>query len=196
MIKYVLVGGYIHKAQDEGKAFCEELVKGISKKPVRILDCLFARTPDSWEQRFKDDQEFFSKHIKDFELELALPENFLEQLKDSDVLFFQGGVPYLLMSLLKKAGDWKKELEGKVIVGSSGGADAICKYYGVGKTSNVGEGLDLLSVKFIPHWKSDYVEGLGIDWDALLEKLKAYKENLPVYTVAEGEFKVILSTEI
>jgi len=191
MTKYILIGGYIHKAEDGGKAFCEELAKGIEPKPIKILDCLFARTEDTWAVKFKDDQEFFAKNMQDFEIDLASPDTFIEQVKKSDVIFFQGGTPRLLMSHLDPNGEWIKELDGKVLVGSSGGADTIVKYYGVGKTSNIGEGLGLLPIKFIPHWKSvDYAQGLEIDWEALLEKLKSHKEQLEVVTVGDVEFVV------
>jgi len=192
MIKYILVGGYIHKAPDEGKAFCEELIKGIDKKPVKILDCIFARKKEDWQECIDRDNIFFSKFIKDFELKLADPDNFTEQIKNSDVIFFQGGIPYNLISILNTAGDWLKELDEKVLVGTSGGADVICKYYAVGKTGNVGDGLGLLPIKFMPHWQSDYNGNFNIDWILLKEKLKDYKEDLPIYTLTEGEFKVFV----
>ena len=191
MTKYILVGGYIHKAPDGGRAFCEEIVKGVSHNPVRILDCLFARPKDSWGERFQDDKEFFSKHITDCVVEIASPDNFIDQLQNSDILFFQGGIPRQLMELLNTVGDWRKELDGKVVVATSGGADALCKYYGVGKTLNVGEGLGLVPIKFIPHWKSDYHQTPSADWDILLEKLKSHKEDLDIVTLREGEFHVI-----
>ncbi len=191
MIRYILIGGYIHKAQDGGKAFCETLTKDITDQPLRILDCLFARDRDIWEERFKDDEDFFLRHIKDVEVNLATPENFIEQIRNSNIVVFQGGVPRKLISELDGTGDWLKELDGKMLVGSSGGADAICKYYGVGKTMNIGEGLGLLPVKFIPHWKSDYAPGIAIDWDVLLENLRSYKEELDIITLGNGEFTVI-----
>jgi peptidase E len=190
MTKYILIGGRIHKAQDGGKAFCEELSNGVEHQPIKILDCLFARPEDSWGERFKQDQEFFSSNMRDVEIELASAESFVEQIKNADVLVFQGGKPRDLMAVLETTGDWQKEIQGKVIAGSSGGADALCKYYGVGRTGNVGEGLGLLPIKFLPHWKSDYSEGVIIDWDAVLEKLKSHKENLEVVVLAEGEFKI------
>jgi len=189
MTKYILVGGYIYKAADGGKAFCEEMVKGLdSNKPVRILDSMFARTEDSWLAKFEEDKIFFSKFIPNAELVLAQVENFLEQLKDSDVVFFQGGVPFELISKLDLTGDWKSQLDRKVIVGTSGSADTFVKYYGVGKTGRIGEGLGIILIKFIPHWKSDYAP--NIDWDSLLENLKSYKEDLPIHTLKEGEFVV------
>ncbi len=80
-----------------------------------------------------------------------------------------------------------------MLAGTSAGADAISKYYCVLKTRRVGNGLGLLPIKFIPHWKSDYSddEVSDINWDEELKKLKDYQEELPIYTLAEGEFKVI-----
>ena len=191
MNKYILIGGYIYKAQDGGKAFSQELIKGINNKPIKILVCLFARSNDDWENRFKDDYTFYSKNMKDFKLELALPEKFITQLKNSDVIFFQGGNPRQLISILETTGDWRKELSEKTIVGSSGGADAISKYYGVIKSLNVGEGLGLLPIKFIPHWKSNYGYRTDDGMDLLLEKLKLYKEDLETIVLKDGEFVVI-----
>lgn len=198
MIKYILVGGYVHKAKDEGRAFCEELIKGIDKKPVKILDCMFARKKEDWQDGIDRDKIFFSKFIKDFELELAVPDKFTEQVKNSDVIYLRGGYTSPLIELLNKDIGWLKELEGKVLAGTSAGADAIARYYCVLKTHRVGDGLGLLPIKFIPHWKSDYSddEVRDIDWDEELKKIKEYKEELPIYTLGEGEFVVINSTEV
>lgn len=191
MTKYILVGGYIHKAQDGGKAFCEEIVKDFTHKPVKILDCIFARPRDAWEETLKKDELFFSQYVADFTFEMADPDKFTEQVENSDVIFFQGGVPHQLMSILSRNEGWGKKLTDKVVAGTSGGADTLCRYYGVGKTLNIGKGLNLLPIKFIPHWKSDYGQGLEIDWDNLLKNLQNYKEDLEIITLAEGEFKIM-----
>ena len=65
------------------------------------------------------------------------------------------------------------------------------KYFGVGKSTRLGEGLGLLPIKLIPHWESDYSAGLIIDWDSLLNNLDKYKENLEVLTLKDGEFKTL-----
>jgi len=192
MTKYILIGGYIHKAADGGKAFFKELVKGFGNdKPVVILNCLFARSRDSWENKLQENKEFFSRYIDNFEIVLADPEKFTEQVKSSDVIFLQGGFTGPLIDGLSKDRGWIKCLDGKTVAGSSAGGDAIAKYYSVLKTSRVGDGLGLLPIKFIPHWKSDYSddEVRDIDWEAELEKMKGYKEDLPIYTLTEGEFK-------
>lgn len=192
MTKYILVGGYVHKAEDGGRAFCEELIKGINKKPIKILDCMFARNLEDWNSSLERDKEFFNKFIADFELELANPDNFTEQVKNSDVVYLRGGYTRKIMEILTNNLDWIKELDGKVVAGTSAGADAIAKYYTVLSTKRTGDGLGLLPIKFIPHWDSDYSddEAQDINWQDELNKLKEYKEDLPIYTLREGEFKV------
>ena len=192
--KYILVGGYIHKAKDQGKSFCEELIKGFDETPIKILDCMFARKKESWNESFEKDRIFFERFINNFELELADPERFTEQVKNSNIIYLRGGYTTPLIELLSKDKSWIKELDGKVLAGTSAGGDAIAKYYCVLKNNRIGDGLGLLPIKFIPHWKSDYSddEVRDIDWDSELEKLKKYEDELPIYTLSEGEFKVFI----
>jgi cyanophycinase-like exopeptidase len=192
MTKYIITGGYVHKARDGGKAFCEEIIKGINAKPIKILDCVFARNKELWEKGIQSDNLFFSKFINNFELELAEIDNFTEQVKSSDVVYLKGGYTNLLMDALSKDTHWIKELDGKVVVGSSAGADAIVAYYSIIKTNKVGHGFGLLPIKFISHWGSGHFddEVSDTDWEGELKKLKSYKENLPTHTLVRGEFRV------
>ena len=191
MTKYILVGGYLHKAKDGGEAFFKELVAGFeSDKPVKILMCLFARERSIWESKLQENKELFSKYINNFEFVLAEPENFAEQVKNSDVIFLQGGYTEPLMQLLSESGDWIKELEGKTIAGTSAGAEIIAKYYYIGKTMRAGKGFNLLPIKFMPHWRSNLEEYNNLDWDKALQELKDYQEDLPIYNLREGEFVI------
>ena len=139
MITYILIGGHIDRAQDGGQAFCKELITSVSERPIKILDCLFGRSEDSWKERFEYDENFFLKNLNTFELELAVPEKFIEQVKNSDVIFFQGGDPSRIIACLSTMAHWINECDGKVIVGSSAGADILVQYYGVGKTFSIRE---------------------------------------------------------
>lgn len=65
---------------------------------------------------------------------------------------------------------------------------AIAKYSHALEQDKFIEGLGLLPIKVIAHWKTDIYE---VDWDRALKEIKEYKEDLPVYTLAEGEFVVI-----
>ncbi|MBI4121784.1 MAG: Type 1 glutamine amidotransferase-like domain-containing protein [Parcubacteria group bacterium] len=189
--KYILVGGYPHKAPDGGKGFAEELVKGFDE-PVKILDCLFARPRENWEKAFAQDQEFFAKQLpgKQLEFAMALPEQFREQVRLANVIYIRGGVSEALFLQLQKPSEgWQHELSGKTLAGSSAGADVISKYYYGLDDLQIAEGLGLLPVKVIPHYGSDY-NAPHIDWTKAEAELAAYKEPLPLIKLAEGQFEV------
>lgn len=191
MTKFILVGGYPHKAKDGGKEFCEELVRGF-KEPVKILDCLFARPQDNWIKAFDQDKEFFYRNLPhtQVELQLANPVKFIEQVTRADATYIRGGTEELLLAaFLKNTSNLFEVLRDKTLAGSSAGADVMGKYYyGLGDLT-VKEGLGLLPIKVLVHYKSDY-NAPNIDWDKAKSDLTSHGEDLPVLTLAEGQFEV------
>ena len=191
MTKFILVGGYVKKAPDGGAAFCDELVRGF-EDPVKILVCMFARRREVWEEAFAGDIDFFRSRLPNKILDIQLAENgrLSEQVQWADVVFFRGGSSHELVDALKAEGDWMLHTEDKTIAGTSAGADALSKYYFGLDTKEVREGMGLLPVKVIPHFRSDY-HGWEFDWDAALKELAGYREDLLVFALGEGEFRVV-----
>ena len=190
MTKFILVGGYVHKAKDKGASLCKEMVNGFTDtKPVKILDCMFARPKESWKQKFNEDQTFLSTFINNFELGLADTETFIKQVKSSDVIFLRGGDTHVLWDILNKNAGWIGALKNKCVVGTSAGAEVLSKYAYNLDTLKIDEYSGLLPLKFIPHWKSDY-NSPNINWDNAKKELDEYKEKLEILTLKEGEFKV------
>lgn len=190
--KYVLVGGYPHKNKiDGGKQFCEELIRDF-EKPVKILDCIYARPRELWEQVFQKDITFLKTHLPEesFEIKLAVPKNFTEQVKWADTIYLRGGDTGELIKLLSQIPDWIHELNSKTLAGTSAGANVISKYYYDLSGLKLSNGLGILPIKIIVHWKSDY-NSPNIDWDKAYSDLENYKENLPILTLKEGEYKVL-----
>lgn len=187
--KYILVGGYPHKAPDGGRAFCEELVKGFNE-PVKILDCLYARPKDVWKQVFAEDKEFFAKYLpgKNLEIKLADQKKFIEQVRWSNVIYLRGGITKQLLKLLPTDKVWVNELDGKTLAGTSAGTNAVSKYYYGLSSLKINDGLGLLPVKVIVHWRSDY-NAPNIDWSRAYDELRTHKENLDILTLAEGQFQ-------
>ena len=190
MTKFILVGGYVQKALDGGRAFCEELVKDFSE-PVKILDCMFARLPTVWEETFAKDKEFFLKQLpgKKLEFQLADLDTFISQVQWADAVYLRGGSSEELVKSLLERNEWSLDIEGKTVAGTSAGADALSKYYYGLDNLEVRRGFGLVPIKMIPHFKSDY-HGWEFDWDKAEAELKAYKEDLPLVALREGEFKV------
>jgi peptidase E len=190
MTKFVLVGGYSNKSPDNGEAFVKELVEGFDQ-PVRILVCLFARRIDEWEAAFQKDKLLFASKLKQkVLLELADPARFKEQLKNTDVVYFRGGRTKALIEGLKQSEGWEQELSDKTIAGSSAGVNFLARYYYSLDDLEIREGLGILPMKALVHYKSDF-NAPNIDWDKVYQELREYGEELPILAIPEGEFKVI-----
>jgi peptidase E len=185
--KFILAGGVITKKND-GKDFLEEFVKDFIE-PVRILDVLFSRPRKTWEKVFEEDKVFYKERLnKDFILELAEPEKFVEQVKNSDAIFLRGGNTEKLLEFLRQDLSWIDFLEGKTLAGTSAGAEAIAKYdYDIEKL-DIRRGLNLVPLKVIVHFKS---ESYKVDWEKAAEQLEDFGEKLPVHKLEEGEFVVV-----
>ena len=190
MTKFILVGGYTSKAADGGRAFAEELTSGFGGH-IKLLDCLFARSRDSWEKAFNQDKEFFAKHLSDrvTDIQLADPERFIEQLRWADVVYIRGGESDKLKDVFSRWPGWEKELSDKTLAGSSAGANMIAQYFYGLDDLGIHTGQGLLPLKVLVHYRSDY-NAPHIDWDKAEEELKNYKEDLPLVTLQEGKFKV------
>ena len=104
----------------------------------------------------------------------------------------RGGDTEQLVKTLGSIEGWREGLSGKTFAGSSAGADAIGKYYYGLDAQKVGEGLGLLAIKVIPHYRSNY-NAPNIDLNKTYSELNNYQEDLPLVTLKEGEFKVITS---
>lgn len=191
MTKYVLLGGYAWKAADGGKAFAETLVKGHTA-PVKFLICLFARPEKLKWLLFAEDKSTFSSHLPEsiIDFRLANVGRFIEQVQWADVIYFRGGKTQKLIEKLDQNVGWEKKLEGKTVAGASAGANMMAKYYYGLDKPGAREGLGLLPIKTIVHWKSDY-NAPNIDWDKAYAELKTYGENLHILTLPEGSFTVI-----
>ena len=191
--KYILVGGYPQRGINDGKGFAEELVKDFGES-VSILVCLFARTREVWDEAFSQDVEAFQKHLpgKKLEIVMADPENFLEQLRRADVLYLRGGhSTQLLVDTLNGYPDLKNMLSGKTVAGSSAGADAISQYYyGLDTPDEIKEGLGLLPVKVVVHYRSDY-NAPNINWDRVDGLMESTHPEFPTINLAEGQFEVM-----
>jgi hypothetical protein len=85
--------------------------------------------------------------------------------------------------------------DGKVVATNSASSDALSKHFWTCDWRKNMDGLDILPIKFLPHFNSDYGNNdpLGpIDWAKSYKELESYGDkNLPIYALEEGDFVVI-----
>lgn len=114
-------------------------------------------------------------------------DNFKDVSDWADIIYIPGGDPYVLKERLEACGDIAKLWDGKVIAGSSAGADLFCVAFTYLQDKTMGEGLGWVKATCIPHWRDAFNDYTQKDWDwSEKECLKRYPD-LPVLCIPEGE---------
>lgn len=169
MTKYILHGGNAQEPNPENDKFFSEILKDSTDNP-KILLVHFASDPDKTLINKEESIAQFekAKGVKTLELELANEELFIEQVKRNDIIYFGGGTTQRLLDTLKKYSNLKSLFEGKVVAGESAGANALSTFGHSKAASKVFEGLGILPVKTIPHYK----EGLENVFEGLDDSLE------------------------
>ncbi len=188
MTKYILVGGYPHKTEDGGRKFFQSLLENHTE-PVKLLECLFARPEDDWEESFLQDKNKLQTLGLGIgvDMKCATEANFLEEVKWADAIYFRGG-DIDLVNVLAKYKGWENLLEDKTVAGSSMGAYMLSEYYYDITSLDIKSGLGLVDVKVVVHFNSSEY---NVDWEKASIELREYKKDLPSFDLREGEFTVI-----
>lgn len=195
MTKYVLNSGGLRKNEARAKQFIAEIVEGLGSRP-KILFCFFAEKREDWEEKFKNYTKGFKEWLEGKaqpEFELAFPDKFIEQVRKSDAIYIHGGDDHLVQYWLKQF-NLKDIFKNKVVATNSAGSDAVVKYYWTCDWRECQEGLGIVPIKFIPHYKSDYgyEDPRGpIDWEEVHHELENFGDkSLPIYALEGGDFRV------
>lgn len=198
MTKYILNSGNAKNFPQKEIDFTKEILADFKQdSEVKILYCFFAQARGDWEEKYKKYKERFLQLVGSrFKLtfELAFPEKFEEQIKSSNVILIQGGDNYLLQSWLKQF-DLPKIWDGKIVATSSAGSDALVNSFWTCDWRKNMDGLNILPIKFISHYKSE-TYGLDdprgpIDWRKAYQEISEYGDKkLPIHALEEGEFIV------
>lgn len=196
MTKYILNSGGLKNNPEKANKFNKEIANGLGKSP-RILFCYFATPRERWEEKFSEHSRQFSQSMANGvnpKFELAFPDKFIDQIKNSDAIIIHGGDDKLLLYWLKQY-NLPEIWEGKIVAGSSAGSNALVKQFWTCDWRLIMDGLGILPVKFIPHYKSSYGQDDprgAIDWDSAYKELEGYgNKSLPIYALEEGNFVVI-----
>lgn len=195
MTKYVLNSGGVKNQPELKKQFHQELVKGLINAPKFLL-CNFAQGREYWEPKFQGYSDVITEDMPDGVAPtfiLAMPNDFVTQCGQADVIYFHGGDDYLLknwMSNFNLADIFKD----KVVATNSASSNMLATHYWTCDWRQCFDGFGILPVKFIPHYQSDF--GVDdprgpIDWQKAYDELKAYGDtSLPIHALKEGEYNV------
>lgn len=183
--KYILHGGESSKRTQENETFFRTILDLTNKDQINILCVYFARPEHRWQESFYEDRIAFENvsGSKSLYINLAEKDTFEEQIKNSDVIFINGGFKGFLREALLGIESLENILNNKIVVGISAGANMLAKYYYSQGGDEIREGIGLLPIKVICHYSEDKF--------GQLELLKKYKEDLPIYKIPEESFVVL-----
>lgn len=168
--KFILHGGFTPgQANEDNANFYAEILKD-APEYARILLVPFAKDDDRILSSTTKVAEEFRKNKwqENIIIDVASPENFLEKLNSSHVAYFHGGASLKLLEALKKYPNLEEYLDGKIIAGESAGANIWARFFFSPKVDSVFEGLGILPIKTIPHYKQEYA-GKFTDTDPTLK---------------------------
>lgn len=190
MRRLILLGGRPWLAKDEGEQFVNTLFRH-APQDVKLAFCIFAQPESEWEETRIWNVNLFKrfKGERKVDYQTLTPENFAEASAWADIIYVPGGDPFQLLDTLKACGDIAKLWDGKVIVGSSAGADLFCEGFTFLQNKTFGHGLGWVKASCIPHWQSETFEGYTPkDWDEVEAESLRQQPGLPVLCIPEGDF--------
>jgi peptidase E len=191
MTKYILHGGEISRPSVHNQNYFREMVKGLSE-PVKILLVYFAREKNRWREFMDYDTEKFKVAANGKKVECILannnPAKLLSQVKQSDIIYIIGGRDKALQKGFDSLEDLGKLFHGKVVAGSSAGANMLGRYYYDVENEKVEKGLDVIPIKILSHYKGSKYSGND---ERRRERLENYGEDLKIYLLSETKYAVI-----
>lgn len=188
MTKFILHGGFTRHDNELNRSFYREFVKDISESG-NILLVYFAGNDEDIGGKTEVDQKMIleAAPAKRLHIEIANAEDFIEQVKRADAIYFRGGSTEKLMSALQRYPDFKHLLKNKTVAGSSAGAYMLSTYNYSNKRKRMREGLGLVPARVNCHFESKTDEGGGDPIGAF----KGFHEELPLIILRDYEWKVI-----
>ncbi|MBP9821505.1 MAG: Type 1 glutamine amidotransferase-like domain-containing protein [Candidatus Pacebacteria bacterium] len=178
--KFILYGGFNpEQVVIDNSDFSKEVLRDAPEN-AKVLVVPFAKEADRVLPTFERVRSELntSKSQNNIIIEMANEENFIQQLRSADVVYFQGGATFKLLEALKKYPNLDQSLKGKTIAGDSAGGNVLCSYFYSPRTDEVLEGLGIVPVKMIPHYKEEYknkFDLIGSDLETVLLPEYTYK---------------------
>lgn len=195
MTKYVLNSGGWRNHPELAQQYIMEILKGLNNP--KMLLCFFAVPREDWDLKFETTKQLIQSFLPSsvhIEFELAFPKTFAQQCKNSDIIYLSGGDDHLLQYWLKQF-DVPTMFDGKVVATSSASSHALAKHFWTCDWRMCMDGLGILPIKFLAHYKSDYgnTDRRGpINWDNAKTELEKFGDiALPIHAMQEGRFVVL-----
>lgn len=188
MTKYVLHGGFTKEDNKLNQEFFAEFLRDVPENG-KVLFVYFAVRPgDSISEKYEAHVRMCKAQSqgKNLEFIVATEENFLEELKSADAVFFNGGSTSKLLRILKTYPDLRPLVGGKTVAGSSAGAYVLATLGTSHSEEVMREGLGFVPLRVVCHFESSKLPPSM----ASFEVLKNSAPELELLVLKDFEWKV------
>ncbi len=178
---FILHGGFAVSARQEDDLFFQEILRNAPQN-AHVLLVYFAAEANRIPVYEKSDIEQFEKKVGErvLSFEVARDELFLEQVQRADIIYLHGGRSEKLLQAFKNYPSFVNLLHGKIVGADSAGANILSSVF-YSKSMGVGEGLGIIPIKLICHFKEEmrtYLDHTRLD--------------LPTLYLSEYQFKTFV----
>lgn len=190
---FIIAGGNDRKSEDYGFRLSEEVAKHTNNP--KILSCFFSAPREEWEQKAQDWGVWFTKHFtQPFTYDYAKYETLLEQIDAANVVYFHGGDTKLLFEHLPETHELRKHFKGKIIIGSSAGANMLSVHYWSSTRGGFNEGRAVLDRNVMVHYHAPDASGhkrTPEDWEREEAEFQKRLGERVITPLPEGQFVVV-----
>ncbi len=194
MTLYILAGGCDRAYPEFWERLAEVVLREVQSP--RILSCMFAHADDNVHARFEGYKSTFTQYFGQSEVTLARRDTLYEQIKSSDVIYLHGGRTSRLLEAIPEYDRFRRAVEGKIVIGSSAGANFLSSICYSPSTGNVLRTSGILPIACLVHYGIPEFEGRSIPmqtWQNTRQALVTEAgEELPVILLPEGQFSVLV----
>lgn len=190
---YILAGG----ADGEYPEYMTQLGRVVHARVARpkILSCGFSSDDARAREKFPRHKKMFEERFGAFEeFAMAEKDRFVEQVRAADVVYFHGGSTNSLVDAMQAYPGIDKEFEGKVVIGSSAGANYLSSCGFSPSINDIGQSGGILDVAVVVHYGSPGFNGMTFDggyWQKAVETVRKASGKDEILLLPEGAFAVI-----
>jgi len=127
MTTYILAGGNDRTADPTYGDRLAKVVSSLVDEPI-ILSCFLSWPVEYQHEHWQDYVSWFKEKFGDVEVLEATQDNFYDLAKKANIIYLHGGHTKELLAHLPDFEKSKKAFEGKVVIGSSAGANYLSTY--------------------------------------------------------------------
>lgn len=193
MTKYILAGGCDRLYPDYGSRLAEVILREV-EKPT-ILSCMFSQEPDRRAQKHEHFDEWFVKYFgSQIKILHEDESSFFQQLNEADVVYLHGGTTRTLLENLPNFKRFKEAVSGKIVIGSSAGANylsSVCYSPSINQTM---EGTGIVDVGVVVHYGIEQFDDTKYSyeqWQNAAREVEMKAKDRPTLLLPEGTFAII-----